>query len=159
MLSRLFPLGVKISFEDRVYKLGETIDLTVELSPKRDMEVRGGRVDLVCEEHWTVRSTVMVPVSRRGGGHLAPGAVHAPRIPKQVHKEYRETFVHSSVVFLEDARLASGRTSRYNARLEIQPEPPPHAREGKVRWRLVTTTDVAGARDIKARRPVKVAQA
>ena len=160
MLSRLFPLGVKVSFEDRVYKLGETIDLTVELGPKRDMEIREGRVDLVCEERWTEVSTVMVPVSRPSrsvatrGGSLVP----TPRIPKQVHQDHRETFVHSSVVFLEDTRLAPGKTGSYNARLEIEPEPPPHAREGKVRWRLVTTTDVAGARDIKARRLVKVTQ-
>ena len=154
MLRRLFPLGVKVSFEDRGYGLGEAINLTVELSPRRDMEVREGRVDLVCEESWTVRSTVMVPVSRRGGGHLAQA--HAPRVPKQVHKEYRETFVHSRVVFLKDTQLASGRTGSYNAKLEIKPEPPPHAREGKVGWRLVTTVDVSGARDITARRPVKV---
>ena len=32
------------------YKLGETINLTMELGPKRDMQVREGRVDLVCEE-------------------------------------------------------------------------------------------------------------
>ena len=162
MLSRLFPLGVKVSFEDRVYKLGETIDLTVELSPKRDMEVREGRVDLVCEEHWTEFSTVMVPVSRasRGEAASASGGRVLPeaRIPKQVHEEHRESYVHSSVVFLEDTRLASGRTGSHNARLEIQPEPPPHALDGKVRWRLVTTTDVAGARDIKARRLVKVTQ-
>ncbi len=154
MLSRLFPLGVKVSFENRVYKLGETINLTVELSPKRDMDVREGRVELVCEESWTESSTVMVPVSRRGGGHLAQP--HAPRIPKQVHKENRETFVHSSVAFLEDTQLASGRIGSYNAALETEPEPPPHAREGKVGWRLVTTVDVSGARDITARRPVKV---
>ncbi len=50
MSSRLFPLGVKVSFEDRVYGLGETINLALELSPKRDMQAREGRVDLVCEE-------------------------------------------------------------------------------------------------------------
>ncbi len=161
MLTRLFPLNVKVSFEDRPYKLGETINLILELIPKCDMEIREGRVDLVCEERWTEVSTVMVPVSRPSRSAAASGGSRVPpatRIPKQVHQDHRETFVHSSVVFLEDTRLASGRTGSYNARLEIQPEPPPHARAGKVRWRLVTTTDVAGARDIKARRLVKVTQ-
>ncbi len=158
MLSRLFPLGVKVSFEDRVYKLGETIDLTVELSPKRDMEVREGRVDLVCEERWTEVSTVMVPVSRPSrsvatrGGSLVP----TPRIPKQVHQDHRETFVHSSVVFLENAQLRSGVAARYNPRLDIDTEPPPHADKATLSWRLKTTVDVAGARDITARRPVMV---
>ena len=154
MLSRLFPLGVKVSFEDRVYKLGETINLTVELSPRRDIEVREGRVDLVSEEAWREVFTVMMPV-RRGHAPIMAGG-HAPSIPQQRTKTNREAFVHSGVVFLRDTRLASGRIGSYNARLEIEPKPPPHAGQGKVRWRLVTTTDVAGARDIKARRLVKV---
>ncbi len=77
MLSRLFPLGVKISFEDRVYKLGETIDITVELSPRRDMEVREGRVDLVCEESYqetftVTRSRYRAVGSPRGGAPILP---------------------------------------------------------------------------------------
>ena len=64
MLSRLFPLGVKISFEDRVYRLADTINLTVELTPRRSIQVREGRVDLVCEEVWREVYTVMTPVRR-----------------------------------------------------------------------------------------------
>ena len=151
MVTRLFPLSVKVSFEDRPYKLGETINLTMELSPKRDIEVREGRVDLVCEEVWREVFTVMMPVR----GHSPYAREHAPSVPQQRTKTSREALVHSSVVFLKDTRLAAGRTAIYNARLEIEPEPP-HAREGKVSWRLVTTADIAGARDIKARRLVKV---
>ena len=55
---------MKVSFEGRRYKLGEAINLTMELSPKRDMEVSEGRVDSVCEEHWTESFTVMVPDRR-----------------------------------------------------------------------------------------------
>ncbi len=153
MLSRLFPLGIKVSFEDRVYKLGETIHLTVGLSPKRDIEVREARVDLVREEVWREVFTVMTPVT---GGSARDHRDHSSSVPQQKTKTSREALVHSSVVFLEDTRLASGRTGSYSASLEIEPKPPPHARGGKVRWRLVTTADVAGARDIKARRPVKV---
>ncbi len=153
MLSRLFPLGVKVSFEDRVYKLGETINLTVELSPRRDIQVREGRVDLVREEVWREVFTVMMPVKR---GYAPVMSGHAPSVTQQRTKTSREAVVHSSVVFLENTQLASGTTRSYNARLEIDPEPPPHEREGKVLWRLVTTADVAGARDIKARRLVKV---
>ena len=167
MLSRLFPLGVKVSFEDRVYKLGETINLTVELSPKRDIEVRDARVDLVREEVWREVFTVMTPVkgdtpyaryvSRFTVRSTTKSSDHAPSVPQQRTKTSRETLVHSSVVFLRDTQLASGTTGTYDARLEIEPEPP-HAREGKVSWRLVTTTDVVGARDIKARRLVNVTQ-
>ena len=161
MLTRLFPLGVKVSFEGRVYKPGETINLTVELSPKRDMEVREGRVDLVGEEHWTESSSVMVP-DRRAIKEQArlfsttyvgrPPAV--TMIPKQVTTSHRDSFVHRRVVFLENAQLRSGVAAVYNLRLDIDSELPLHA--DKASWRLKTTVDVAGARDITARRLVKV---
>ena len=167
MLTRVFPLNVKVSFEDRPYKLGETINLTMELSPRRDMEVREGRVDLVCEEHWTESSTLMVPDRRSYGGAAGIGGaagfrgagaayVPPPMVPKQATEEHRETYVHSSVVFLENAQLRSGVAARYNPRLDIDTEPPPHADKATLSWRLKTTVDVAGARDITARRPVKV---
>ena len=69
MLSRLLPLGIKVNFEDRPYKLGETVNLTLELSPRREIEVREGRVDLVCGMRYTQVVTVM---KRRGP--LNPGA-------------------------------------------------------------------------------------
>ena len=40
MLNRLLPLGIKVNFEDRPYKLGETVTLTLELSPRREIEVK-----------------------------------------------------------------------------------------------------------------------
>ena len=45
---------MKVSFEDRPYKLGENINLKVELSPKRERHGgEGGPCGLLCEEHWT----------------------------------------------------------------------------------------------------------
>ena len=155
MVTRLFPLNVKVSFEDRPYKLGETINLTVELSPRRDMEIREGRVDLVCEEVWREVFTVMMPVR----GHSPYAREHAPSVPQQRTNTHREAFVHSSVVFLENAQLRSGVAASYNLRLDIDTEPPPHADKATLSWRLKTTVDVAGARDITARRLVKVSLA
>ena len=157
MLTRLFPLGVKITFEDRPYKLGETVNVSVELEPRREQEVREGRIDLVCEEHWTDVHTVRVPVNRPRVGS-AIGGVPEPTImvPKRVTETHREAFVHSSVIFLKDGRLQPGRASRHNATLLILPNPTPHADKATLSWRLVTTIDVAGARDIKARRLIQV---
>ncbi len=163
MVTRLFPLNVKVSFEDRPYKLGETMNLTLELSPKRDVEVREGRVDLVCEEHWTEIFTVMVP-DRRAARAQARLVMRSyvgtpppvPMIPKPVTKAHRESSVHSSVVFVEDAQLRSGATIKFSPILLIQPEPPAHADKATLSWRLKTTVDVAGARDITARRLLKV---
>ena len=43
MISRLRPLEIELSFEDRTYRLGDSIDLEVALSPRRDCLVREGR--------------------------------------------------------------------------------------------------------------------
>ena len=160
MVSRLRPLDLNLVFENRPYKLGETIDVMVELNARSDYEVREGRVDLVCEEHYTESYTVMVHDSRAvaaqyrlpRGASLPP----PPMIPKQVTKEHREIYIHSSSVFLQDTRLRPGATSRYNVRLEIQPEPPPHADKATLKWKLVTAVDVPLARDITKKQAVKV---
>ena len=72
MVSRLRPLDLEILFRERTYRLGEPIDLTVELSPRRDCDVREGRIDLMVEEQWTDRSIVsyekpVVQTGPRGG--------------------------------------------------------------------------------------------
>ena len=156
MVSRLFPLGVKIIFENRPYKLGETVNISVELEPRREQEVREGRIDLVCEERWTDVHTVRVQVNRPRVGTAIGALEPTITVPKRVTESHRETYVHSSVVFLKDGRLHAGRVSRHSATLLILPNPPPHADKAALSWRLVTTVDVAGARDIKARRLVKV---
>ena len=156
MLSRLFPVGVKITFEDRPYKLGETLNISVELEPRRDQEIREGRIDLVCEERWTEVHTVRVNVNRPRVGSTSGAPEPTITMPKRVTESHRETYVHSSVVFLKDGRVQSGRVSRHNATLLILPKPPPHADKAALSWRLVTTVDLSGARDIKARRLVKV---
>ena len=200
MLSRLHPLGIEVNFEDRPYKLGETVSLTLELSPRRDIEVRQGRVELVCD----MRYTDVVRVLKRRGG-LNPGAKgrarggffsvsrqvktsqwyreqsldvwgerwrsgdthgagleHARRpfqLPPELQQEMRKhrvAYVHSSVVFVRDERIPSGRTNTYSASLDIQPDPPSYGSEGRVTWSLVTTVDVVRARNGKARQLVKV---
>ena len=47
MLARFRPLAARLVLENSPYKLGETIDLTIELDARGNAEVREGRVDLV----------------------------------------------------------------------------------------------------------------
>ena len=47
MVARVHPLDVNLAFEDGLDRLGETIDLKLDLSARRDVEVREGRLDLV----------------------------------------------------------------------------------------------------------------
>ena len=70
MISRLRPLELTTSFQERTYRLGETIDLAIKLTPRIDCEIREGRVDLVVEERWTERSmmTYEKPILQTSGG-------------------------------------------------------------------------------------------
>ena len=54
---------------------------------------------------------------------------------EQVVGHHREPYLHSSVVFLQEAQLRSGATARYSAGLVIGNEPPPLAEKAtSTRW-------------------------
>mgnify|MGYP001232824560 CR=1 FL=1 len=68
MVYRLRPLELSFEFEDRSYRLGETVRLTVELTPSTDVQVREGRVDLVCEQRYVqVADSAGAAAAFRGG--------------------------------------------------------------------------------------------
>ena len=153
MVYKLRPLKLRLDFEDRAFRLGETVRLRIELEPGSDVEVREGRVDLVCEERWTEVYTVMTS-TRYGGGTAAVS------LPKQSSKQHRERYVHSSVVFLQDTRLQSDSPSSHDVRFQIQPEPPPHTgsqrEEATVKWWLLATIDIVRGRNPRTQRVVKI---
>ena len=157
MISRLRPLDLAISFRERRYRLGEPIDLRVELTPRRDCEVRMGRMDLMVEEQWTEHSTVSYekPVVQTGlrGQVRVMGSTTETR---ELVREHKEKYAHSSAAFLEAARLDAGKSARYRITLQIQPEAPARAKEARGRWWLQTVIDVAGARDVRARTKVAI---
>ena len=159
--SLLRPLDVKLAFESRPYTLGESINLAVELKARGDVEIKEGRVDLVCEVRWresfTMRAlpdhpSMMMRASLTRGASLPI----PPRVAKRVTHEENETYVHGSVAFAANTRLRSGTADRYQAQLEILPEPPPHAMESSMRWRLVATVEVAQGRSISRKQAIQV---
>ena len=79
-----------------------------------------------------------------------------PNVPKQVSKDHKESYIHSSVVFLQDAQLQSDKRNMYQAMLEIQLETPDNAEKGTVSWSVVAAIDIARARDINKKQKVRV---
>jgi hypothetical protein len=161
MVSRLRPLDVAISFRERAYRPGEPIDVTVELTPRRDCDVREGRIDLMVEERWTQKFlfTYEKPVVQNRI-LSAPAVTGSTTETREDVREHKEKYAQSGAAFLEAARLDAGKSARYRVRLQIHPEPPKppaDALEAKVRWWLQTVVDVAGARDIRTRTKVDVA--
>ena len=77
MVYRLRPLELTFEFEDRPYKLGDTIKLTVDMNPKGDVHVREARVDLVCQERYFEQTTLSMEMPvfqtvQRGQGSRGP---------------------------------------------------------------------------------------
>ena len=140
-------MGINIAFLRRPFKLGDTIHLTVELVPRRDIRVSEARVDLVCETRHTEVTTALVPP--------LPSQTSRLRERKRVSEIYRDSHLYGSVVFVRGERLPSGQTSTYNVGLEIPLERPTH-NSGSTSWKLATTVDIVGARNITARRVVNV---
>ena len=160
MVSRLRPLNVEFAFEDIPYKLGDEIKCDIQIDPRSDVYVREARIDLVCQVHWTESYTVMVPASRPSYSGSRGGLMDSTYIPsmvsKQVSKDHKETYVHSSASFLEDTDLQSGQITTYNTRLTIHSESPDNASRGTVKWSLVAVVNVARARDIHKGHKVKI---
>lgn len=161
MVTRLRPLDVTISFADRPYSLGDTIDIDLSLRARRDVIIREGRVDLLCQEYYKQTYTVTVTRPLSPGRGPVPGTPMTTTETKQVNHTRNETYPHSSMVFLTDAEHRSGVTSRHRVRLVIGDEPPQHmsdptVTEAEVSWSLVAVLDVAQARDVSERRPVQI---
>jgi hypothetical protein len=163
MVYKLRPLEVSFDFEDREYGLGDTIQVDIELVPNGDVTVREARVDLSCEERFVENYSVSGPGLYSNPGVASPRA----QISNQVIRERKETYVHSTEVFLSDAKLTAGISLRYQARLKIQPKPPVHVEDAKelrgdadrswtFKWTLVTTVDVVRGRNPKRQRVVRV---
>lgn len=145
----LQPLDVDIEFDDRRYKLGDVIDVTLRITPRRKAFVRKGWVELVCDEHWTDVRTVTEPI--RGGRSISTA-----RVSKRITVENKRSFIRSSAVFVDNASLSPGAAFEYHVQMDVGEIPPPHAEQIEPTWRLNTTIDVANARDAKKQAPLTV---
>ena len=157
-LSRLYPLDMNLTFDDRPYSLGETIRVLVELAPRRDIVVREARVDLVCEEDFVMSYTIMSPGRPSLSSHRTPGEVYVspPLLRQRVKKEEREAYVHSSVPLLGETTLQRDTAVQYEVDLFINTQSPPRVSVAKIEWRLEGFVDVVMARDTRARYGVQV---
>ena len=163
------PVDVEVSFDDRTYQLGDNIDLTIELTPRRDCQVREARVDLIVEERWTEQFTqkIEVPIRAPSGRYDTGGGtiIGTETKIKENFVNYKEKTVHSTIMFLRDRSLISGRSTSHQPRLQVGKKPPrlarPTPRQTKARmtWWVQTVIDVQGARDVKPRTKIDVSVA
>ena len=146
--------------EERPFRLGGLIPVTVDLRARRDVALRAGWVDLVCHEEWMANFVIDAPTSFRpmivGGGGLPATVMPTPTAPRRVSEEMKQTYVHSRLVFLDGLQLPEGSNVTYNPRLEIAPDPPDHVAVSTVTWKLALVIDLPHALDVHRARPVEV---
>ena len=131
MVYRIRPMQeTKVDFENRPYKLGETIHIRVELNPRRDLDVREVRVELICEATYNITESVTLSArpSKVGVGGMYAGAMTS-RGKRNRTKERKDSYVHSSAVFGKQARLQAGRSQTYDVKFEIKPQPPYYSKQ------------------------------
>ena len=127
MVYKLKPLELGLDFEDCGYDLGDSIDIQVTMTPNGDVDVRGGRLDLVCEQHYSQRGTTFVP--ERLHKAAMPGGVMTGS-KREVRTDRKEKVMHSTVSLQEPGRFRNGTPSTRTARLLVQPTPPSAFRGG-----------------------------
>ena len=122
-------LDVDLTFEDRSYTLGNSIDVKVELNALRDVTVRRGHVDLVYEVRWIAPDTVHHPLGRLSrpgpGGNVMSS--YSLRVPTKKMVEHKHSYVLGSTSFLDHTRLDAHTAGSYNARILIHKDDPPYA--------------------------------
>ena len=120
MLHRLDPLELGLDFDDRPYRLGETVALRVEIVPKGRTTIREAGVELLCDQKFAETYTISGP-----GRYSNTGEVGLrPDISSQVGDERLESYVHSRTAFLSDVTLEPvNRGASTSASPSIRPSP------------------------------------
>jgi hypothetical protein len=177
----LFPLKADLIFDDRQYMLGDTMVVAVEITPSSDVELREGRVELVCHERWTeIHSFKVQDASlphRTGTSGMNVGRLPVARadIPGMAVKKFAKRYVHTAQTFVTGATLRSGRPHRFEVRLEpartllsmdeMRDRRNPSRKlsdyradlgEHAARWNLRMFADVVQARNVKVQRDVAI---
>ena len=139
MVARLPSLELAFEFHNQIYSLSQEISSNCRIITTRDVLIREGKIELVCEETWREFFTITVPIS--GGAPRLRGEayVRSPSRTKRVTEKQREVFTHSSKRFLEMKELSGSSTYEFFPILPIENIKPLHADLGEIRWKLLLT--------------------
>lgn len=153
-----------MAVEDRPYILGDTLEATIVLRARGNAVVREARIELVYGETLIETFTAMVPErgTQKAEHGVSPVGTYQPlpppsMVPKQVTELYKCSSVYGKVVFLKDRRFDRGEAGTLEVPLTIPSEAPLNALRGAaIKWTLVTTVDLAWARNLKRRLGINV---
>lgn len=151
---------IRLNFENRPYRLGETLDLVVEVVANRNMRISEGLIDLLHERRYVENTQKMVPDYRANRILLRSNMMGRQpikvMIPKRVTETFRDRYLHSSTPFVGDVELSEKSNQTFQTTLEIQPETPPHYGEGETKWVLEVVLVLPNGREVKKGQEVLV---
>ena len=143
---------IRLEFDSRTYKLGESLNLSVEIVANRGIRISEGLVDLHHERRYVENTQKMVPDYMANRiylrGNMAGRQPTKIMVPTRVTETFQDRYRHSSVDFLNDVELSEKANQKFNATLEIQPETPPHYGEGETKWILEVILVLPNGREI-----------
>lgn len=170
-------LDIAVGFEDRVYTLGEEIDLSITLAAKRGANIRGLVAELVCEERWSRLAFVNErPASERSTtssefiGYMVDRVTDVKPLfgdgkdSRPEHGRWAEVdhdddrqqrYVLGTTHLAQGLAVAAG-TTTLSHKIKLPTGPPPHAEKARVEWTLRVRADVAWGPDAKAELIVRV---
>ncbi len=170
-------LDIVVEFEDRVYTLGEEIELSITLAAKRGTKVRGLVAELVCEERWSHLAFVNERTASERSttssefiGYVVDRVTDVKPLydddknSKPEHGRWAEIdsdddrqqrYVLGATHFGRDTVVAAGKTT-LSHKIRLPAEPPPHGGKARVQWTLRVRADVAWGPNAKAELVVRV---
>lgn len=164
MVSRLRPVDIAISFDDRTYQLGETIRIDVVVTPKVDVTVREARVELVCLARYTEigKRQQFAGIARGDTGFHVQEPFGSDLTSDT--REAESAFSYPGPTFMKELILSTGSPNRHRLKLDVPSELPesvsgfgPRSR-AKTEWSIRVSMDVASARDVSESAPVNISQ-
>lgn len=150
------PLRLQATPDRGPHALDDEFSVAVELRARRDAVVGEGRVELVCNERWAETWIKPEPMGRSAGMLKRGAELAGPTAPKREVKEFKDSFVHSAVVFAEGLRVRPGTVERLIVKLRIGKDWPPHAKGGTLTWNLVVIVRTPRGREIKDAHEIEI---
>ena len=169
MVFKFTPLDLKFHFDDRWYSLEDEMKIHIDIIPKGEVNIRKVHVDLICEEIHT-RTQSGITMGSGGASSIAGGNFSRSNdyIPSTTSvNQNNESYIHSTMVFLENKTLNSEKPTSHTATLKINADFPHHFEDAKAlvrnaeeswtfKWKIVVSADVIRGRDKKRQKQVKI---
>ena len=156
MIARLRPIDLTVNFEDRIYRLGETVSLSVVIKPIRNATITDCKIQLLYEEQWEEFFFVSVPRFPSSPRSGRESSFTGPPISKHVVERHREEIVHTTICFLQNTELSEEKLEMYPLQFPIGPIHAGRPIAQTIRWHFAISVSMLGYHSVWINLPIKI---